>query len=186
MLIMNTENKCFHHTDRYQMVGHNASGFDNFIVLNSLPSFYKCIKKLKSSRGLKKLSFKAGSVTENDREIPKYMKFVCSKCHISGSLKSVQKKYNMQPDLMRCEINHDSIIISNSKDYENLRRPYLIDDVLGLAYVIDKHGNSVQKVTGVSYKNRLTAAALGWSCLGRYLKEDNKILYTLKKNTLDI
>ena len=29
----------------YQMVGHNASGFDNYIVLNSLPSSYNCIKK---------------------------------------------------------------------------------------------------------------------------------------------
>ena len=45
-----------------QMVGHNASAFDNYIVLNSLPSSYKCIKILKTSRGLIKLSFKVGSV----------------------------------------------------------------------------------------------------------------------------
>ena len=68
----------------YQMVGHNASGFDNYFVLNSSPSSYKCIKTYKTSRGLIKLSFKASSVMEDDREIPKYMKFVCSKCHISG------------------------------------------------------------------------------------------------------
>ena len=37
---------------KYQMVGHNASGFDNYIVLNSLPSSYKCIKIFKTSRGL--------------------------------------------------------------------------------------------------------------------------------------
>ena len=30
----------------HQMVGHNAGGFDNYIVLNSLSSSYKCIKKL--------------------------------------------------------------------------------------------------------------------------------------------
>ena len=30
---------------KYQMVGHKTSGFDNYIVLNSLPSSYKCIKK---------------------------------------------------------------------------------------------------------------------------------------------
>ena len=95
------------------MVGHNASGFDNNIVLNSLPSSYKCIKVNKTSRGLIKLSLKAGSVIEDDREIPKYMKFVCSKCHISGSLKSIQKKYNIQPDLMKGEINHDLINIGN-------------------------------------------------------------------------
>ena len=87
----------------------------------------------KTSRGLIKLSFKVGGVYENDREIPKYMKFVCSKCHISGSLKSIQKEYNIQPVFMKGEIHLDVINISNYKDYENLWRPYLIDDVLGLA-----------------------------------------------------
>ena len=128
-----------------QMVGHNAIGFDNYIVLNSLPNSYKCKKIIKTSRGLINLSFKAGSFLEGDREIPKYMKFVCSKCHISGLLKSIQTEYNIQPDLMKGEINNDLINISNYKNYENLWRPYRIDDVLGLAYVLAKHGNSIQK-----------------------------------------
>ena len=145
------------------MVGHNASGFDNYNVLNSLPKSYTNIKIKKTSRGPIKLSFKPGSVTENVREVPKYMKFVCSKCHISGSLKSIQKEYNIQPGLMKGETNHDLINISKHKDYENLRRPYLVDDVLGLAYVVVKNGNSIQKVTGVPYKNSSTEAALGWS-----------------------
>ena len=59
------------------MIHHNASGFDNCIVLNSLPSSYKCIKIIETSKRLMKVSFKAGSVIEDDREIPKYMKFVC-------------------------------------------------------------------------------------------------------------
>ena len=92
---------------KYQMVGHNASGFDNHIFLHSLPSSYKCIEIIKTSRGFIKLSFKDGSVIENDREIRKYMKFVSSKCHISVSLKYIQKEYTIQPDLMKSEINHD-------------------------------------------------------------------------------
>ena len=67
----------------YQMVGHNASGFDNYIVLNSLPKSYKSIKLIKTSRGLIKLSFKTGSVIDDGREIPKITNFFCSKCHIS-------------------------------------------------------------------------------------------------------
>ena len=81
---------------------------------------------------------------------------------------------------MKGEINHDSIKIGNCKDYDNLRKPYLIEVVLGLEYVIAKHGNSIQKITGVSFKNNLTEASLGWACLGRYLKEDKKFLYTPK------
>ena len=32
-----------------QMSGHNASGFHNYIVLNSLPSSHKCMKIIKTS-----------------------------------------------------------------------------------------------------------------------------------------
>ena len=139
---------------------------------------YKKINK--TYRGLIKLGCKAGSVIEDDKKIPKYMKFVCSQCHISGSLKSIHKEYTIQPDLMKGEVNHDLINIVNYKDYENLWRPYLIDDVLGLAYVVAKHAKSIQKITGVSYKNSLTDAALGWCCLEKFLKEENRVLYTPK------
>ena len=108
------------------------------------------------------------------------MKFVCSMCHISGSLKSIQREYNIQPDLLKCEINHDLINIGEYEAYESLWRPYLIDDVLGLDYGITNHGNCIQKITAVSYENSLTEAALDWSCLGGYLKEDSKGLYTPK------
>ena len=74
------------------MVGHNASDFDNYIVLNSLPSFSKCIKIFKTTGGTIKLSFKAGSVIEDKRENPIYMKFVCSKSRISGSLRKHEGK----------------------------------------------------------------------------------------------
>ena len=171
---------------KYQFVGHNAIGFDNYIVLNSLPKSHTSVKIIKTSRELVKLSFRAGSVYEDDREIPKDAKFVRSKCHISGSLKEIQKEYNIQPQLLKGEIAHDLITLSNYKEHENLWRSYLIDDVLGLAYVVSKHGNSIQKIIGVSYKNSLTESSLGWACLGRYLKEDNKTFYTPKNKYVKI
>ena len=111
----------------------------NYIVLNSLPKSNTSIKTINTSRRLKKLSFKAGSVYEDDREVPKYTKFVCLKCHISGSLKDIQKEYNIQPQLLKGETARDSITLSNYKKLENQWKPYLIDGVLGLAYVISKH-----------------------------------------------
>ena len=81
---------------KYQFVGHNASDFDNEIVLNSLPKSHTSVKRRETSKGLIKLSFRAGSVYEDDREIPKYAKFVCSKGDIMGSLKDIQKEYNIQ------------------------------------------------------------------------------------------
>ena len=48
---------------------------------------------------------------------------------MSGSLKCLEKEDNIQPDLMRVEINHDFIDIDNYKDYENIWRHCLLDDV---------------------------------------------------------
>ena len=47
---------------------------------------------IKPSRGLIKISFGAGSLWEDGRQTPKYMKFVFSKCHIAGCLKDIQKE----------------------------------------------------------------------------------------------
>ena len=67
---------------------------------------------MKTSRVLKKSNFRAGSDIEKDKELPKHLKFVVSKCHESGSSKKVQKDNKLQPNLMRGVIDHDVINIS--------------------------------------------------------------------------
>ena len=101
-----------------------------------------------------KLSFRVGTVYENDKEIPQYMKFVCSKVHISGSLKKIQKEYNIQPQIIKGEIDHNLITLSNYKEHENIWKPYLIDDISGLAAVVAKHGNKIQKKQVSRFKIR--------------------------------
>ena len=75
---------------KYQFVAHNASEFENYNVI-SVTKSYTNSKIIKVSRGLVKLSFRAGIVFEDDRELRKNVKIVCSKCHISGSLQSSEK-----------------------------------------------------------------------------------------------
>ena len=41
------------------------------------------------------------------------MKFVCSKVHISGSLSKIQKDYGIQPQLLKTEMEHCDISLSN-------------------------------------------------------------------------
>ena len=138
------------------------------------------MKIIKTSEGFSKLSFRVGSVYENDKEIPQYMKFVCSKVYILGSLEKIQKEYNIQAQLIKGEIDHNLITLSNYKEHEKLWKPYLIDDVLGLAAVVAKHGNKIHKITGVSFKNSLTESSLAWSTLGKYMKQSGKTFYTPK------
>ena len=78
------------------------------------------MKLMKTSRGFLKLSFGVGFVYEHDKELPQYMKFVCSRIHISGSLKKIQKEYNIQQQLTKSEIDHNLINLSNSKEHEKL------------------------------------------------------------------
>ena len=168
---------------RYQLIGHKASGFDNAIVLNSLAKEQtdENMKIIKTSRGFLKLSFRVGTVYEDGEEIPQYMKFVCSKVHISGSLKKIQNEYNIQPQLFTGEIDQNLITLSHYKEHEKLWKPYLVDNMLGLASVVAKHGNKIQRITGVSFKNSLTESSLAWSTLEKYMKQSGKTFYTLKK-----
>ena len=64
--VISKHNKIINSSYKYQTVGHYASSFDKHIVLNSLPSSYKCIKKFKTSRGLTKIGFKVSSVYEDN------------------------------------------------------------------------------------------------------------------------
>ena len=98
------------------------------------------------------------------------MKVVCSKVHICGSLNKKQKENNIQPQLIKSEIDHILIALSNYKEHEKLWNSYLIDDVLGLAAVVAEHGNKIPKITGVSFKNSLTEFYLACSTLGKYMK----------------
>ena len=98
---------------KYQLIAHNASGFDNINVLNSLPKTY-FPKIIHTSRGILKVSFRVGVIYDNiNKEIPQYMKFVCSKVHISGSLRKIQKDYGIQPQLLKTEMEHSDITLSN-------------------------------------------------------------------------
>ena len=104
---------------KYQRLAHNASGFDNVIVLNSLPKTY-FPKIIHTSRGILKLSFRVGTIYDNNNEeIPQYMKFVCSKVHISGSLRKIQKDYGIQPQLLKTEMEHSDITLSNYIEKES-------------------------------------------------------------------
>ena len=109
-IIINKHGKKMIWSYKYQFVGHNASAFDNYIVLKSIPKSYTSVKT-KISRGFRRLSFRAGSVYEDEEEFRKHAKFVCSECHILGAIRDIQKEYKIQPQLLKREIAHDLIYL---------------------------------------------------------------------------
>ena len=86
---------------RLLLVAHNSSGFDSWVVLNSLVKEITEIKIIKIARGLISLWFRCGVKLVNTVEVPQYVKFTCSKCHIKGSLEETGREYGLRPKLQR-------------------------------------------------------------------------------------
>ena len=156
---------------RLFLVAHNSSGFDSWIVLNSLIEEITELKIIKTARGLISLSFRCGVKIVNTCEVPQYIKFTCSKSHIKGSLEKIGREYNLQPELLKGEIEHSIINKNNFAELRHIWEPYLISDVLCLAFIYARHSMEMQKMTGFGIKDCLTEASLGWKCFGTYNKD---------------
>ena len=156
---------------RLLLVAHNSSGFDSWVVLNSLVKEITDLKIIKTARGLISLSFRCGVKIVNTCEVPQYVKFTCSKSHIKGSLEKIGKEYGLQPELLKGELDHSIINKNNFAELRHIWEPYLISDVLCLAFIYARHSMEMQKMSGFGIKDCLTEASLGWKCFGTYNKD---------------
>ena len=156
---------------RLLLVAHNSSSFDSWVVLNSLVKEITELKIIKTARGLISLSFRCGVKIVNTCEVPQYVKFTCTKSHIKGSLEKIGKEYNLQPELLKGEMDHSIINKNNFAELRHIWEPYLISDVLCLAFIYARHSMEMQKMSGFGIKDCLTEASLGWKCFGTYNKD---------------
>ena len=156
---------------RLLLVAHNSSGFDSWVVLNSLVKEITDLKIIKTARGLISLSFRCGVKIVNTVEVPQYVKFTCSKSHIKGSLEKIGKEYGLQPELLKGEIEHSIINKNNFAELRHIWEPFLVSDVLCLAFIYARHSMEMQKTSGFGMKDCLTEASLGWKCFGTYNKD---------------
>ena len=158
---------------RTTLVAHNSSGFDSYIILNNLLKNTALSSKIiKTDRGIIKLQFNSGKINNT----PQYIKIVCSRSHISGSLAVIGREYSVQPQLLKSEMDQTKITMDNYMSLEHEWISYLELDCLSLAFVYARHVMEMKKISNVSVKQCLTEAALGWSILGTYIK--NKEFYT--------
>ena len=158
---------------RLLLVAHNSSGFDSWVVINSLVKEITDIKIIKTARGLISLSFRCGVKIVNTVEVPQYVKFTCSKSHIKGSSEKIGKEYGLQPELLKGEIEHCIINKNNFIELKHIWEPYLISDVLRSAFIYARHSMEMQKLSAFGIKDCLTEASLGWKCFGTYNTIEN-------------
>ena len=148
------------------MVAYNGSGYNNWVVLNSLVREITEKKIVKTSRSLISLSFRFGVKRVNTCEVPQYVKFTCTKSHIKGSLEKIRR----EPELLTGKIEHSVINKSNFADLGHIGEPYVRLDVLCLAFIYTRHSTEMQKMS-FGYKDCLAEASLGWKKFGTYKKD---------------
>ena len=154
---------------RLLLVAHNSSGFDSWVVSNSLVKEITELKIIKT--GLISLSFRCGVKRVNTVEVTQSVKFSCSKSHIKGSLEKIGREYGLQPELLKGEIEHSIINKNNFAELGHIWEPYLISDVLCLAFIYARHSMEMQKMSGFGIQDCLTEASLGWKCFGTCTKD---------------
>ena len=124
---------------RLLSVAHNISGFDSWVVLNSLVKRITELKIIKTARGLISLSFGCGVKIVNTCEVPQYVKFTCSKFHMRSPLEQNGREDGLQTELVEGEVEHSVISRSKFAEIIHLLEPYLNLDVLCLAFVYARH-----------------------------------------------
>ena len=112
------------------------------------------------------LSFRCGVKIVNTVEVPQYINFTCSKSHLKSSSEKIGRKYGLQPEILKREIEHSVIDKSNFTDLRHLWEPYPKWHVLCLAFIYARRSMKLQKTSVFGIKNCLTEASLGWKCFG--------------------
>ena len=162
-----------------QMVAHNGSGFDTWIILNNL----RCDKHIvgdiiKNGKSIIELKVFNGLIYKNNKQIPQYLHFRCGMTHLNYSLKKLGKTFELPPNLLKTEMNHDEIDSNNYKDKKNIWLPYVKNDVLCTAYSYSRYIMNMKKITGFSMKDCLSLPGLGWKYFNSLRTEDDEPIYT--------
>ena len=87
---------------------HNGSGFDSYVVINSLPQWRSIVKLNKNGAGIISLKIFNGNVDQN-KKLPQYVHFSGGRVHITKSLKKIVESYKLQESLLEKELEHDEI-----------------------------------------------------------------------------
>ena len=82
------------------LIAHNGSGFDSYVVLNNLPQWRSVVKLIKNGAGITALKIFNGYVDQS-KKIPKHVHFRCRRVHINKSFKKIGESYKLQSCLLK-------------------------------------------------------------------------------------
>ena len=161
-----------------QLHAHNGSGFDTWIVLNSLDCDKRIVNIVKNGKGIIELKVFNGLIQNGKRQIPQYLHFRCGMTHLNYSLEKLGKTFQLPKELLKTEMNHDDIDENNWRDKKDIWLPYVKNDVLCTAYSYARYNKAMQEITGFSMKDCLSLPGLGLKYFNSLRTEEDEPIYT--------
>ena len=141
------------------LIAHNVSGLDIYVLLNNLPQWRSVVKLIETGAGSISLKIFNGFVDENKKN-SQYVHFICGRVHIKCNLKTIGVSYELQPSLLKQEMEHHEIFEDTWEARENEWSPYVKNDVLSTAFCYGSYIMGMEELTNCSKKNSLTLPAL--------------------------
>ena len=162
-----------------QLHAHNGSGFDTWIILNSLPCDEHIVGDIiKNGKGIIELKVFNGLIYKNNKQIPQYLHFRCGMTHLNYSLKKLGKTFELPKWLLKTEIDHNEIDGNNYKDKKDIWLPYVKNDVLCTAYSYSRYIGAMKEITGFSMEDWLSLPGLSWKYFISLRTEEDEPIYT--------
>ena len=159
------------------LIAHNGSGFDSYVVLNSLPRWRSVVKLIKNGAGIFSLKIFNGYVDEK-KKIPQYVHFRCGRVHNDQKLRRLGESYKLQESLLKKELEHDDIYENTWEAKENEWLPYVKNDVLSTAFCYARYTMDMEKLTEFGMKNSLTLPSLANKYFNSLRNENDEPIYT--------
>ena len=88
------------------------------------------------------------------------MHFRCGRVPINFSLKKIGISYELQPSILKQEMDHDEIYEETWEDRENEWLPYLKNDVSSTAFFYTRYSKGMEELTGFVMGNSITLPSL--------------------------
>ena len=159
------------------MIAHNGSGFDSYVVLNSLPQWRSVVNLIKNGGGIVSLELFNGYVDQN-KKIPQYLHCRSGRHYINRSLKKIGGRCKLQPSLLKQEMEHDEFSEDTWEEKENEWLPYVKNDLLSTAFCYARYTMGMEKLTGFGRKNSLTLPSLANNYFNSLRDENDEPVYT--------
>ena len=154
------------------LFAHKGSGFDSYVVLNTLPLWRTVVSLIKNGSGIVSLKI-LNRCVDPVKKIPQYVHFRDGLLHIEESLKKQE-----EPCLLKQELEHDENYEDKWEEKENEWLPYLKNDVLSTVFSYARCAKRMEELTGFGMKNSLTLPSLANKFFNSLRVENNEVIYT--------